>query len=195
MINRTIVGQADRIVMACVFPRSHGGDAGGLHPDGPTGPYPGPLLKVKLGPAIETEDPLAQKEARGSRLDHFTKIWFGPIVYEDNADQLESGVIPYKTDQEILDEVAGGPQSNFPDFISREAMDRNIEAKDQEAEFVKEKPTAERSNGLILAALKADAAYQNRCRRWIGGEDNDVGVIIGDGHQQSGVTIREDEEG
>ncbi|GJX96112.1 glutamate-rich WD repeat-containing protein 1 [Tanacetum coccineum] len=98
-------------------------------------------------------------------------------------DQVRAGVIPYKTDQDILDEVVSstnrqnmsrkgrklpgggstsrrrGPQP-FPDVISREEMDRILRQRDQEAELLR-KQTAEAQQRAYLAALKADAAYQN----------------------------------
>ncbi|GJZ97886.1 acidic leucine-rich nuclear phosphoprotein 32 family member A, partial [Tanacetum coccineum] len=98
-------------------------------------------------------------------------------------DQVRAGVIPYKTDQDILDEVVPstnrqnmsgkgrklpgggstsrrrGPQA-FPDVISREEMDRILRQRDQEAELLR-KQTAEAQQRAYLAALKADAAYQN----------------------------------
>ncbi|GJS78900.1 acidic leucine-rich nuclear phosphoprotein 32 family member A [Tanacetum coccineum] len=98
-------------------------------------------------------------------------------------DQVRAGVIPYKTDQDILDEVVPstnrqnmsgkgrklpgggstsrrrGPQA-FPDAISREELDRILRQKDQEAELLR-KQTAEAQQRAYLAALKADAAYQN----------------------------------
>ncbi|GJR72455.1 acidic leucine-rich nuclear phosphoprotein 32 family member A [Tanacetum coccineum] len=98
-------------------------------------------------------------------------------------DQVRAGVIPYKTDQDILDEVVPstnrqnmsgkgrklpgggstsrrrGPQA-FPDAISREELDRILRQNDQEAELLR-KQTAEAYQRAYLAALKADAAYQN----------------------------------
>ncbi|GJT10491.1 hypothetical protein Tco_0857533 [Tanacetum coccineum] len=98
-------------------------------------------------------------------------------------DQVRAGVIPYKTDQDILDEVVPstnrqnmsgkgrklpgggstsrrrGPQA-FSDAISREELDRILRQKDQEAELLR-KLTAEAQQRAYLAALKADAAYQN----------------------------------
>ncbi|GJU22640.1 acidic leucine-rich nuclear phosphoprotein 32 family member A [Tanacetum coccineum] len=98
-------------------------------------------------------------------------------------DQVRADVIPYKTDQDILDEVVPstnrqnmsgkgrklpgggstsrrrGPQA-FPDVISREEMDRILRQRDQEAELLR-KQTAEAQQRAYLAALKADAAYQN----------------------------------
>ncbi|GJX08488.1 Myc-type, basic helix-loop-helix domain-containing protein [Tanacetum coccineum] len=98
-------------------------------------------------------------------------------------DQVRAGVIPYKTDQDILDEVVPstnrqnmsgkgrklpgggstsrrrGPQA-FPNVISREELDRILRQKDQEAELLR-KQTAEAQQRAYLAALKADAAYQN----------------------------------
>ncbi|GJX78161.1 putative serine/threonine/dual specificity protein kinase, catalytic domain-containing protein [Tanacetum coccineum] len=64
-------------------------------------------------------------------------------------DQVRAGVIPFKTDQEILDEVV--PSS----WIDIEAK------KKQDASFLREKQTAEAQQRAYLAALKADAAYQN----------------------------------
>ncbi|GJV53160.1 hypothetical protein Tco_1448901 [Tanacetum coccineum] len=52
-----------------------------------------------------------------------------------------------------------GPQA-FPDAISREELDRILRQKDQEAELLR-KQTAEAQQRAYLAALKADAAYQN----------------------------------
>ncbi|GJT32928.1 putative ribonuclease H-like domain-containing protein [Tanacetum coccineum] len=98
-------------------------------------------------------------------------------------DQVRAGVIPYKTDQDILDEVVPstnrqnmsgkgrklpgggstsrrrGPQA-FPDPVSREELDRILRQKDQEAELLR-KQTAEAQQRAYLAALKADAVYQN----------------------------------
>ncbi|GJU64891.1 hypothetical protein Tco_1246726 [Tanacetum coccineum] len=98
-------------------------------------------------------------------------------------DQVRAGVIPFKTDQEILDEVVPstnrqnmsgkgrklpgggstsrrrGPQA-FPDPVSQEELDRILRQKDQEAELLR-KQTAEAQQRAYLAALKADAAYQN----------------------------------
>ncbi|GJW93320.1 acidic leucine-rich nuclear phosphoprotein 32 family member A [Tanacetum coccineum] len=154
-------------------------------------------------------------------------------------DQVRAGVIPYKTDQDILDEVVPstnrqnmsgkgrklpgggstsrrrGPQA-FPDAISREELDRILRQKDQEAELLR-KQTAEAQQRAYLAALKADAAYQNSetmygaiaLTRFItnphnndtrsvdelardkAGEDNDVR----EDNQQSGGDYSEDEEG
>ncbi|GJR61834.1 hypothetical protein Tco_1503996 [Tanacetum coccineum] len=94
-------------------------------------------------------------------------------------DQVRAGVIPYKTDQDILDEVVPstnrqnmsgkgrklpgggstsrrrGPQA-FPNVISREELDRILRQKDQEAELLR-KQTAEAQQRAYLAALKADA--------------------------------------
>ncbi|GKA27538.1 putative reverse transcriptase domain-containing protein [Tanacetum coccineum] len=113
------------------------------------------------------------------------KIWrhylYGTkcTVFTDHKSLL----IPYKTDQDILDEVVPstnrqnmsgkgrklpgggstsrrrGPQA-FPDAISREELDRILRQKDQEAELLR-KQTAEAQQRAYLAALKADAAYQN----------------------------------
>ncbi|GJS39663.1 hypothetical protein Tco_0564706 [Tanacetum coccineum] len=52
-----------------------------------------------------------------------------------------------------------GPQA-FPDAISQEELDRILRQKDQEAELLR-KHTAEAQQRAYLAALKADAAYQN----------------------------------
>ncbi|GJV72964.1 hypothetical protein Tco_1492959 [Tanacetum coccineum] len=60
-------------------------------------------------------------------------------------DQVRASVIPYKTDQDILDEVE---------------LDRILRQKDQEAELLR-KQTAEAQQRAYLAALKADAAHQN----------------------------------
>ncbi|GJV29372.1 Myc-type, basic helix-loop-helix domain-containing protein [Tanacetum coccineum] len=48
----------------------------------------------------------------------------------------------------------------FPDPVSREELDRILRQKDQEAELLR-KQTAEAQQRAYLAALKADAAYQN----------------------------------
>ncbi|GJY31929.1 hypothetical protein Tco_0415424 [Tanacetum coccineum] len=88
-------------------------------------------------------------------------------------DQVRAGVIPYKTDQDILDEVVPstnrqnmsgkgrklpgggstsrrrGPQA-FPDVISREEMDRILRQRDQEAELLrKQTAEAQQRHGLI----------------------------------------------
>ncbi|GKA27127.1 Myc-type, basic helix-loop-helix domain-containing protein [Tanacetum coccineum] len=98
------------------------------------------------------------------------------------ARSSSSGVIPYKTDQDILDEVVseynarnmseragsyrgGGSTSQARSSgISRcyksGGAGSDIEAKDQEAELLR-KQTAEAQQRAYLAALKADAAYQN----------------------------------
>ncbi|GJU70890.1 acidic leucine-rich nuclear phosphoprotein 32 family member A [Tanacetum coccineum] len=89
-------------------------------------------------------------------------------------DQVRAGVIPYKTDQDILDEVVPstnrqnmsgkgrklpgggstsrrrGPQA-FPDAISREELDRILRQKDQEAELLR-KQTAEAQQPAYWAA-------------------------------------------
>ncbi|GJX59168.1 hypothetical protein Tco_0290558 [Tanacetum coccineum] len=125
-----------------------------------------------------------------------------------------------KTDQDILDEVVPstnrqnmsgkgrklpgggstsrrrGPQA-FPDVISREEMDRILRQRHQEAELLR-KQTAEAQQRAYLAALKADAAYQNvsTIDRELAGEDNDVGDNNEEGdNQQSGGDYSEDEEG
>ncbi|GJX09104.1 acidic leucine-rich nuclear phosphoprotein 32 family member A [Tanacetum coccineum] len=116
-------------------------------------------------------------------------------------DQVRAGVIPYKTDQDILDEVVPstnrqnmsgkgrklpgggstsrrrGPQA-FPDVISREEMDRILRQRDQEAELLR-KQTAEAQQRAYLAALKADAAYQNSETMYgaIGDEANNAALV------------------
>ncbi|GJW91867.1 hypothetical protein Tco_0169420 [Tanacetum coccineum] len=112
-----------------------------------------------------------------------TNIKSRKLDMKSMQDQVRAGVIPYKTDQDILDEVVPstnrqnmsgkgrklpgggstsrrrGPQA-FPDVISREEMDRILRQRDQEAELLR-KQTAEAQQRAYLAALKADAAYQN----------------------------------
>ncbi|GKB80291.1 hypothetical protein Tco_0947186 [Tanacetum coccineum] len=128
-------------------------------------------------------------------------------------DQVRAGVISYKTDQDILDEVVPstnrqnmsgkgrklpgggstsrrrGPQA-FPDAISREELDRILRQKDQEAELLR-KQTAEAQQRAYLAALKADATYQNSKTMYGAIGNNDVR----EDNQQSGGDYSEDEEG
>ncbi|GJU96050.1 acidic leucine-rich nuclear phosphoprotein 32 family member A [Tanacetum coccineum] len=83
-----------------------------------------------------------------------------PARETNMQDQVRAGVIPYKTDQDILDEVVPstnrqnmsgkgrklpgggstsrrrGPQA-FPDAISQEELDRILRQKDQEAELLR----------------------------------------------------------
>ncbi|GJU12105.1 hypothetical protein Tco_1134501, partial [Tanacetum coccineum] len=105
-------------------------------------------------------------------------------------DQIRAGVIPYKTDQEILDEVVpsdnrqnmsgmgrklpgGGSTSRrranqaFADVMTREQMTQILRQKEQENELLR-KQAEEAQQRAYLAALKADsadqrasAAYQN----------------------------------
>ncbi|GJR33349.1 hypothetical protein Tco_1109581 [Tanacetum coccineum] len=105
-------------------------------------------------------------------------------------DQIRAGVIPYKADQEILDEVVpsdnrqnmsgmgrklpgGGSTSRrranqaFADVMTREQMTQILRQKEQENELLR-KQAEEAQQRAYLAALKADsadqrasAAYQN----------------------------------
>ncbi|GJS12094.1 hypothetical protein Tco_0368890 [Tanacetum coccineum] len=124
----------------------------------------------------------------------------GQFKYEENKqrylkmkamqDQIRAGVIPYKTDQEILDEVVpsdnrqnmsgmgrklpgGGSTSRrranqaFADVMTREQMTQILRQKEQENELLR-KQAEEAQQRAYLAALKADsadqrasAAYQN----------------------------------
>ncbi|GJT32929.1 acidic leucine-rich nuclear phosphoprotein 32 family member A [Tanacetum coccineum] len=140
-------------------------------------------------------------------------------------DQVRAGVIPYKTDQDILDEVArsSGISRCQMLYVGRD-WEPDIEAKrSNEAELLR-KQTAEAQQRAYLAALKADAAYQNSETmyghsqlprfitnphnndtrsvdelardRELAGEDNDVGDNNEEGdNQQSGGDYSEDEEG
>ncbi|GJY62765.1 acidic leucine-rich nuclear phosphoprotein 32 family member A [Tanacetum coccineum] len=124
----------------------------------------------------------------------------GQFKYEENKqryldmksmqDQVRAGVIPYKTDQDILDEVVpstnrqnmsgkgrklpgGGSTSRrranqaFADVMTREQMTQILRQKEQENELLR-KQAEEAQQRAYLAALKADsadqrasAAYQN----------------------------------
>ncbi|GJV46245.1 zinc finger, CCHC-type containing protein [Tanacetum coccineum] len=134
----------------------------------------------------------------------------GQFKYEENKqrylkmkamqDQIRAGVIPYKTDQEILDEVVpsdnrqnmsgmgrklpgGGSTSRrranqaFADVMTREQMTQILRQKEQENELLR-KQAEEAQQRAYLAALKADAAdqrasaaYQNTETMY--GADND----------------------
>ncbi|GJY97245.1 hypothetical protein Tco_0514155 [Tanacetum coccineum] len=274
--------------MACVFPRSHGGDAGGSPTRRPSAkiwyrPRRQGIICAKKVWGDRTEDEWnnlvdwwshpdrvarslqnAANRAKNTILTHQGKKSFaqgrneykvqkghyedlietwrkthsrpetGEFKTQKNLkryldmksmqDQVRAGVIPYKTDQDILDEVVPstnrqnmsgkgrklpgggstsrrrGPQA-FPDVISREEMDRILRQRDQEAELLR-KQTAEAQQRAYLAALKADAAYQNSetmygaIDRELAGEDNDVGDNNEEGdNQQSGGDYSEDEEG
>ncbi|GJX96111.1 Myc-type, basic helix-loop-helix domain-containing protein [Tanacetum coccineum] len=105
-------------------------------------------------------------------------------------DQVRVGVIPYKTDQDILDEVVPstnrqnmsgkgrklpgggstsrrrGPQA-FPDAISREELDRILRQKDQEAELLRKQTAEAQQRAYLLhvgcAALpKSESMYEHR---------------------------------
>ncbi|GJV45692.1 acidic leucine-rich nuclear phosphoprotein 32 family member A [Tanacetum coccineum] len=112
----------------------------------------------------------------------------GQFKYEENKqrylkmkamqDQIRAGVIPYKTDQEILDEVVpsdnrqnmsgmgrklpgGGSTSRrranqaFADVMTREQMTQILRQKEQENELLR-KQAEEAQQRAYLAALKAD---------------------------------------
>ncbi|GKA24867.1 hypothetical protein Tco_0710900 [Tanacetum coccineum] len=97
-------------------------------------------------------------------------------------DQIRAGVIPYKTDQEILDEVVqsdnrqnmsgmgkklpgGGSTSRrranqaFTDVMTREQMNLILRQKEQENELLR-KQAEEAQQRAYLAALKADSVDQ-----------------------------------
>ncbi|GJW48366.1 hypothetical protein Tco_0080012 [Tanacetum coccineum] len=148
-----------------------------VHPDGPTGPV------RKFQPAYRDRECSIRRRTRGRRQRSLRRKNERYLDMKSMQDQVRAGVIPYKTDQDILDEVVPstnrqnmsgkgrklpgggstsrrrGPQA-FPDAISREELDRILRQKDQEAELLR-KQTAEAQQRAYLAALKADAAYQN----------------------------------
>ncbi|GJZ97166.1 hypothetical protein Tco_0669619 [Tanacetum coccineum] len=116
----------------------------------------------------------------------------GQFKYEENKqrylkmkamqDQIRAGVIPYKTDQEILDEVVpsdnrqnmsgmgrklpgGGSTSRrranraYEDVMTRDQMTQILRQQEQEKELYK-KQAEEAQARAYLASLKADAADQ-----------------------------------
>ncbi|GJR90024.1 hypothetical protein Tco_0214035 [Tanacetum coccineum] len=134
--------------MACVAPRSHGGDAGGSPPRRPTRPVP---AQCQL-------DMKAMK------------------------DNIKAGLIPFKTDQEILDEIfpsdnrqnmsgmgrklpGGGSTSRrrvnhaFGDIMTRDQITQMFRKQEQEKELHR-KQAEEAHARAYLALLKADAADQ-----------------------------------
>ncbi|GJZ63192.1 hypothetical protein Tco_0619613 [Tanacetum coccineum] len=95
--------------------------------------------RVKLGLQLKLRI-LWRKNKQRIKADHFTRL-----------------VRPRSKESSATEER--GPQA-FPNVISREELDRILRQKDQEAELLR-KQTAEAQQRAYLAALKADAAYQN----------------------------------
>ncbi|GKB92963.1 hypothetical protein Tco_0979100, partial [Tanacetum coccineum] len=201
--------------MACVAPRSHGGDVGGP-PRRPTRPVPAQCQSSML--RLETGNRSLRKAFRENN-EQPLKIGFD---YEDLVDKgyyedlietwrkghsnkktgqfktteneqryldmkamnvnIKAGLFPFKTDQEILDEIVpsdnrqnmsgmgrklpgGGSTSRrranraFGDVMTRDQITQMFRQQEQEKELLR-KQAEEAQARAYLAALKADAMAQ-----------------------------------
>ncbi|GJZ70299.1 hypothetical protein Tco_0633849 [Tanacetum coccineum] len=164
------------------------------------------------------------KKSFAQGRNEYYSICYRNLRYEEHKqDQVRAGRQPVQTDQDIWmksfrstnrqnssgkgRKLPGGaqlprrrgPQHCFSNVNNRERW-RILRQKDQEAELLR-KQTAEAQQRAYLAALKADAAYQNSetmygaIDRELAGEDNDVGDNEEADSQQSSGDYSEDEEG
>ncbi|GJT38875.1 hypothetical protein Tco_0938740 [Tanacetum coccineum] len=150
--------------MACVAPRLHGGDAGGSPPRRPTRPIP------------------AQCQSSMLRLKTGKSVLKGRLDMKAMKDNIKAGLIPFKTDQEILDEIVpsdnrqnmsgmgrklpgGGSTSRrranraFGDIMTQDQITQMFRQQEQEKELHR-KQAEEAQAWAYLASLKADAAGQ-----------------------------------
>ncbi|GJS31002.1 hypothetical protein Tco_0491622 [Tanacetum coccineum] len=160
------------------------GDAGWLfHPDGQPGPVPGPVQKVDKGyyeDLIETwRKGHSNKKTGQFKTTENEQRYLDMKAMKDN---IKAGLIPFKTDQEILDEIVpsdnrqnmsgmggklsgGGSTSRrranraFGDIMTRDQITQMFRQQEQEKELHR-KQAEEAQARAYLASLKADAADQ-----------------------------------
>ncbi|GJW64754.1 Myc-type, basic helix-loop-helix domain-containing protein [Tanacetum coccineum] len=154
--------------MACVAPRSHGGDAGGSPPRRPNRPVPAQCQSSML--RLETGNASLRKAFRENNkqplqlgfdyadLESRARALRGPIRREDRGPQVRRQS-EFQTEQTSRDTSFPRANRAYEDVMTRDQMTQILRQQKQEKKLYR-KQAEEAQARAYLASLKADAADQ-----------------------------------